>query len=156
MSDQVLFSLREVVAMIEERVFFRIAQISIEDRFQRTVPSGKVACRGGAAIGVKTKGGKITLSVSEINSDFHDYWEDESGRYAAYAAMKVVTALQSETPTTDTGAEFSFSGAVHRGAVPAYLEQYKAWIAISFSGFKSSQDEEIAVQALKEFFENKE
>lgn len=156
MSDQVLYSLRDVVDMTVDQIFFRIAQISTEERFQRTVPRGKVGCRGGAAIGVKTEDGKITLSVSEINSNLHDYWEDESGRYSAYAAMKVVTALQSETPTTDTGAEFSFSSAVHRGGVPVYLEQYKAWIAIGFSGFRSFQDEEIAVQVLKEFFENKE
>ncbi len=156
MSDEVLYSLRDIVGMIEERIFSRLAQISTEERFQRTVPRGKVSCRGGAAIGVKTEDGKITLSVSEINSNLHDYWEDESGRYAAYAAMKAITALQSEAPTTDTGAEFSFSSAVHRGGVPVFLEQYKAWIAISFSGFKSFQDEEIAVQALKEFIQNKE
>lgn len=146
------YSLVEVAEMLRDQIFFRIAQISTEERFKKAVPRGLVACRGGAAIGVKTQENDITLFVSEINANLHDYWEDESGRYAAYAGMKAITALQTEARTADTGVDFSFSGAVHRGGVPYYLETYGAWIAIAFSGFESFNDEKIVNRALQEFF----
>lgn len=154
MSDKVELSLQEIVDAISDNIFFRIAEISTTEKFQKSVNGQIVACRGGAAIGVKTNTGDMKLWATEINSNLHDYWDDEEARYSPYAAMKVVTALQWETPTRDTGEKFSFSGAVHRGAVPLYLEQYHAWVAIGFSGFLSPQDEEIALQVLNEFFIN--
>ena len=154
MSDQIVLSLEEVVKMLKDQIFLRIAQISTEERFHKSLDVGHIACRGGAAIGIKPKKGDQILFVSEINSNLPDYWGDEGGYYSAYAAMKVITALQSERPTVNTGEEFSFSHAVHKGAVPLYLKQYDAWVAIGFSGFESDQDDEITTQALKEFFQD--
>ena len=149
MSDQVVFSLFEVVEMLRERIFQRMAELSSTPRKLFNDEAGEPTnCRGGAAIGVKGDG-NIWVTLSEINPEFQDYWK-ENGRYAGYAAMKAITALQDEKPTTDCG-PFNFSGAVHRGGIPRYLPEYKAWISIAFSGFESWDDEDIAAQVLEEF-----
>jgi len=153
MLEQIDLSLFEIAEMLRERIFKRIATLSKEPRVPSDPTEDPIACHGGAAIGVK-KGEILQIFVQEINPELEDYWADPRGRYAAYAAMKVITALQDEKPTVDTGMDFNFSGAVHRGGVPAYLSEYDAWIAISFSGFESWEDQEIAEKILQEFFQN--
>lgn len=151
MVEQTDLSLFEIAEMLRERIFKRIATLSGQPRLLYDKTGDPVACRGGAAIGVK-KGEILQIFVQEINPDLPDYWKDPNGRYAGYAGMKAITALQDEKQTVDTGEQFDFSCAVHRGGVPAYLSDYHAWIAIAFSGFDSSEDEEIAKQVLREFF----
>jgi len=151
MSDQVVFSLFEVVEMLRDRIFQRIANLSSAPRKLFNDEAGEpVRCRGGAAIGVK-EDGNIKVVLSEINPELQDYWKEPDGRYAGYAAMKAITALQDEKPTTDCG-PFNFSGAVHCGGIPRYLPEYDAWISFAFSGFESWEDKDIAAQVLEEFF----
>lgn len=151
MVEQTDMSLFEIAEMLRERIFKRIATLSGEPRVPFDPTEDPVACHGGAAIAVK-KGEILQVFVQEINPELEDYWADPRGRYAAYAAMKAITALQDGMRTVDTGEQFNFSGAVHRGGIPAFLTEYDAWVAIAFSGFDSWEDERIAEQVLQEFF----
>jgi hypothetical protein len=152
MTDQVRFSAKDVFTTfnaLRDPVFGYIERISSGYFHQGKPPFSSY--RGGAAFGVKRDGIIQTFS-REIHPEFPDFWGDPKGSYAAYAAMKCVTALQEEADTVDTGEEFNFSRAVHAGAVVLYIQVYGAWISIAFSGYKSENDKDIAMEVLQKFF----
>jgi hypothetical protein len=147
--DIQLRTIDELVKDLSEEIFAWMGEYSVREEFQKD----HTPCRGGAAIGYK-KGVEIGVLVRNLNTELPNYWEEE-GQFGLYASYKCVTALMTERDTVNTGEEFSFYYAPHLGACVIYLPEWKSWVCIAFSGFKSDQDRQIAYAALEEFFMTK-